>query len=124
MIDYKAEELGKVEIAPEVIQIISGLSASQVEGVVGLNGGLNQLLGRKNLRKGIRVDFDEQLTIELAINVLYGYHIPDVGREVQEKVKSAVESMTSLVVDRVIVRVEGIKFPQTEQAADPDAAHK
>ncbi|WP_089968258.1 Asp23/Gls24 family envelope stress response protein [Lihuaxuella thermophila] len=128
MIDYDATELGKVEIAPEVIQIISGLAASEVEGVAGLSGGvvsdLNELLGRKNLRKGIRVDLNEQMTIELALNVHYGYHIPDVGREVQEKVKSAVETMTGLIVDQVIVRVEGIRFPQQEKGTEPDATQR
>ena len=113
---YDENQLGKVEIAPEVIQIISGIAASRVEGVVGLSGGvasnLNQLLGRKNVKKGIRVELDDQLVIELAVVVQYGYHIPEVGREIQEQVKSAVESMTGLIVDQVVVRVDGIKFPQ------------
>ncbi|MFC7440962.1 Asp23/Gls24 family envelope stress response protein [Laceyella putida] len=113
---YDANQLGKVEIAPEVIQLISGIAASRVEGVISLSGGvvgdINQLLGRKNLKKGIRVDLEEQLTIDLAVVVQYGYHIPDVGREIQEQVKSAVESMTGLAVDKVIVRVDGIKMPQ------------
>lgn len=129
LINYDSSELGKIEIAPEVIQIISGLSASQVDGVISLSGGvvedLNQLLGRKNLRKGIKVDLGEnQMVIELAVIVQYGYHIPDVGREVQEKVKSAIETMTGLVVDKIIVRVEGIKFPQTEKATETDSAHR
>ncbi|MBA4542974.1 MULTISPECIES: Asp23/Gls24 family envelope stress response protein [Thermoactinomyces] len=119
---YDENQLGKVEIAPEVIQIISGIAASRVEGVVGLSGGvasnLNQLLGRKNVKKGIRVELDDQLVIELAVVVQYGYNIPEVGQEIQEQVKSAVESMTGLIVDQVVVRVDGIKFPQeknTEQ---------
>lgn len=121
--------LGKVEIAPEVIQIISGLSATQVEGVIGLSGGvvddLNQLLGRKNFRKGIRVDIGEQQTvIDLAIVVQYGFHIPDVGRQVQEKVKTAIETMTGIVVDQIIVRVEGIKFPQAEKGKESETPHR
>jgi uncharacterized alkaline shock family protein YloU len=112
---YDANQLGKVEIAPEVIQLISGIAASQVDGVITLSGGvvgdINQLLGRKNLKKGIRVDLEDQLTIDLAVVVQYGFHIPDVGREIQEQVKTAVESMTGLTVDKVIVRVDGIKMP-------------
>ncbi|WP_243648592.1 Asp23/Gls24 family envelope stress response protein [Hazenella coriacea] len=122
-------QLGRVEIAPEVIQIISGLSATQVDGVISLSGGvvddLNQLLGRKNFRKGIRVDFGEQQTvIDLAIVVQYGYNIPTVGREVQEKVKTAVETMTGLNVDQIIVRVEGIKFPQAEKGKEQETPHR
>ncbi|MGA9173942.1 MAG: Asp23/Gls24 family envelope stress response protein [Thermoactinomyces sp.] len=122
---YDENQLGKVEIAPEVIQIISGIAASRVEGVVGLSGGvasnLNQLLGRKNVKKGIRVELDDQLVIELAVVVQYGYHIPEVGQEIQEQVKSAVESMTGLIVDQVIVRVDGIKFPQDKNAETESA---
>lgn len=112
---YDANQLGKVEIAPEVIQLISGIAASRVEGVIALSGGMvgdiNQLLGRKNLKKGIRVDLEGQLTIDLAVVVQYGCHIPDVGREIQQEVKTAVESMTGLTVDKVIVRIDGIKMP-------------
>ena len=54
--EYDQNAIGKIEIAPEVIQIISGIAAASVEGVIGLSGGtaanINQLLGRKNLKKG------------------------------------------------------------------------
>jgi uncharacterized alkaline shock family protein YloU len=127
-IEYPAGELGQVEISPEVIQIISGISATKVEGVHGLAGGVvsdfNEWMGRKNLRKGIRVELDERTMIELAIIVNYGVYVPDVGRKVQDQVKSTVESMTGITVDRVIVRVEGIKFPQAEKSADADGTHR
>lgn len=112
--DYKVNDLGKIEISPEVIQIISGLSASQVEGVIGMSGGmkdLNELLGKKNLRRGIKVDINDVTRIELSIIVEYGYHLPDVGKNVQEAVKSAVEMMTGLSIDQVVVRIDGIKYP-------------
>jgi uncharacterized alkaline shock family protein YloU len=122
---YDENQLGKVEIAPEVIQIISGIAASRVDGVIGLSGGvasnLNQLLGRKNVKKGIHVELDDQLVIELAVVVQYGYHIPDVGRQIQEQVKGAVESMTGLLVDKIIVRIDAIKFPQ-EKGTETDSS--
>lgn len=114
--------LGKVEIAPEVLQVISGLAATQVKGVIGLSGGVvenfNQLLGRKNLRQGITVNIGETTSIEVTLVVEYGVLIPAVGKEVQESVKSAVETMTGIPVDQVIVRIEGIKVPQPEKTKD------
>lgn len=111
--------LGKVEIAPEVLEIIAGMAASKVDGVSGMKGGvvgdINQLLGRKNLRQGIQVALNEQTAIQVSIIVEYGYHIPKVGQEVQEQVKSAIEAMTGISVDQVIVQVEGIKIPQAEK---------
>lgn len=118
--------LGKVEIAPEVLQVISGLAATQVKGVIGLSGGVvenfNQLLGRKNLRQGITVNFDETTTIEVSLVVEYGVSIPTVGKEVQESIKSAVETMTGIQVNQVVVRVEGIKVPQPEKTKDGELA--
>jgi uncharacterized alkaline shock family protein YloU len=124
MFHYDAGDLGKVEIAPEVIQTIAGLAATEVEGVLSLTGGVVgdlNILGRKNPRKGIRVELGEQLVIELSVIVQYGYHIPDVGRTIQEKVKAAVENMTGLVVDRIIVRVEGVKMGAAEKGPETDA---
>lgn len=115
-------ELGKVEIAPEVIQIISGLAASEVDGVVGLSGGvvgdINQWLGRKNLRQGIRVEFNDMNHIVVSIVIQYGYNIPEVGRQVQEKIKTAIETMTGITIHTIVVRVEGIKFPQQEKSVE------
>lgn len=116
--EHENNSIGKIEIAPEVIQIISGIAAASVEGVIGLSGGaaanINQLLGRKNLRKGIHVDLGDQLSVQLAIVVQYGFNIPDIGRKVQEEVKTAIENMTGLLVDNVSVRVDGIKMHAAE----------
>ncbi len=110
---------GRVEIAPEVIQTIAGLTASQVAGVAQLKGGvvgdLGKLIGRKNVRKGTTVQIAEQTSIEIAMIVEYGFHIIEVAKEVQEKVKVAVESMTGLAVEKVAIRVEGIKVPSIEK---------
>ena len=46
--------LGKVEIAPEVIEVIAGIAASEVEGVSQMRGnfatGVVERLGKKNPR--------------------------------------------------------------------------
>jgi uncharacterized alkaline shock family protein YloU len=114
--------LGKIEIAPEVIQTIAGLTTSQIDGVAELKGGvvgdLNRLIGRKNVRQGTQVEIAEQTSIEIAMVVEYGYQIIEVAKEVQEKVKSAVETMTGLTVEKVVVRVEGIKVPSIEKSKD------
>jgi uncharacterized alkaline shock family protein YloU len=120
--EYQSTDLGKIEIAPEVIQIIAGLAVVQVDGVAGMSGGvvddISQFLGRKNPRQGIRVEFEEGLSIEVSILVKFGSYIPDVGKAVQEQVKNAVETMTGLLVEKVNVRVEAVKFPEKSNAAE------
>lgn len=127
--ETRTTELGKVEIAPEVLQIISGLAAIQVEGVEGTSGGvvsdISQFLGRKNPKQGIKVELGEEVRITVSIIVTYGCHIPDVGREVQEQVKHAVESMTGLEVSEVMVRVAEVRFAEDESSPDEqEASHR
>ena len=109
-------ELGKIEIAPEVIRSIAGLAAGQVDGVVGLGGGgvvsdLTQLLGMKNEEKSIRVSLEGRTVIDVPITLLYGHRVTEVGLAVQERVKEKVETLTGLHVDQVNVRILAVKWP-------------
>lgn len=107
--------IGEVRVADEVVAIIAGLAATEVEGVESMAGNItNELvskLGMKNLSKGVKVAVDtESVTVDVAINIKYGYEIPVVSAKVQEKVKSAIETMTGLLVDAVNVRIAGLNI--------------
>ncbi|MCC8142349.1 MAG: Asp23/Gls24 family envelope stress response protein [Lachnospiraceae bacterium] len=109
-IRLKEDELGDVHVADEVVAIIAGLAATEVEGVTSMYGNItNDLisrLGAKNLSKGVRVTMEDgTVQVDLALNIAYGYGIPDVSHKVQEKVKSAIENMTGLTVSGVNVRI-------------------
>ncbi len=106
----KADKLGEVRIADEVVSIIAGLAATEVEGVSSMAGNItNELvskLGMKNLSKGVKVEIMENtVDVDLALNIAYGYIIPEVSTKVQEKVKTAIENMTGLEVATVNVRI-------------------
>ena len=110
-------ELGTIRIADEVVSIISGLAATEKDGVAsmsgGIAGGIAEALGRKNLSKGVKVEVgEEEASIDLFMIVRYGSRIPDVAWKVQENVKKAVENMTGLKVVKVNVHVQGVNFPQ------------
>ncbi len=107
--------IGEVRVADEVVAIIAGLAATEVEGVESMAGNItNELvskLGMKNLSKGVKVVVDtESVTVDVAINIKYGYEIPVVSAKVQEKVKSAIETMTGLDVAAVNVRIAGLNI--------------
>ncbi|MDO5589548.1 MAG: Asp23/Gls24 family envelope stress response protein [Lachnospiraceae bacterium] len=111
--------IGEVKIADEVVAIIAGLAAMEVEGVASMAGNatreLISKLGMKSLSKGVKVDvLDGIVTVSLALNLLYGYGIKDVTVKVQEKVKSSIENMTGLEVADVNIRVAGVKVPEEE----------
>ncbi|MCT4543702.1 MAG: Asp23/Gls24 family envelope stress response protein [Vallitalea sp.] len=110
---HEKDKVGEVHIADEVIAIIAGLAATEVEGVAGMvgnfTGDLVEMLGKKNLAKGVLVDVGEKdVSLEISIIVEFGSSIPNVTKNVQEKVKSAVETMTGLDVDEINIRVAGV----------------
>lgn len=113
---YKLEEgdLGEVQIADEVVAIIAGLAATEVEGVASMAGNVtNELiskLGMKTLSKGVKVVVESGVvSVELALNLKFGYNIPNTSAAVQEKVKSAIENMTGLSVADVNIRIAGVE---------------
>lgn len=112
-------ELGTIRIADEVVSIIAGLAATEVEGIAGMSGGIAggiaEMLGRKNFSKGVKVEVGEkEAAIDLFVIVKYGVRIPDVALNVQENVKNAIETMTGLSTVEVNVHVQGVGFPETE----------
>jgi len=120
MAETERTELGELRIANEVVSIIAGLAATEVQGVAGMSGGIAggiaEMLGRKNLSKGVKVEVgEEQAAVDLFVVVEYGVHIPTVAWNIQENVKRAIESMTGLQVVEVNVHVQGVHFPQSEE---------
>lgn len=111
------ENLGEVKIADEVVAIIAGLAAMEVEGVASMADNatreLISKLGMKSLSKGVKVDvLDGIVTVSLALNLNYGYSIKEITSKVQEKVKTAIENMTGLEVADVNIRVAGVEIPE------------
>ena len=105
--------LGTIRIADEVVSIIAGLAATEVEGVAGMSGGIAggiaEILGRKNFSKGVKVEVGEkEAAIDLYIIVKYGVRIPDIALTV----KAAIENMTGLSTVEVNVHVQGVGFPE------------
>lgn len=110
-------EYGEIKIADEIIATIAGLAAIEVKGVAGMSGGLAdgiaEILGKKNLSKGVKVDINEKgSAIDLYIIVDYGTKIPDVAWEIQDKVKKSIETMTGLQVLEVNIHIQGVHFPR------------
>jgi uncharacterized alkaline shock family protein YloU len=105
---------GEIRVADEVVAVIAGIAAQEVEGVRLKSGGLYQDLAKRivgsQMTKGITVKMVEQeLTLDMRIGVTYGGKIHHICREVQEKVKNQVEDLTGLSVLAVNVLVDRIE---------------
>ena len=116
-LDDENVKYGTVKIANEVVAIIAGLAATEIDGVVGMSGGITgditEMLGMKNLSKGVKVEVGEQeAAIDIFIVVEYGSKISEVANLVQQNVKETVETMTGLNVIEVNVHVQGVIIPK------------
>lgn len=123
MIDLEEEknELGKIEISPEVIEVITGLAASEVEGVFSMRGnfaaGVVERLGKKNHGKGVKVELREDgVKIDISLVLNYGVSVPEVAREVQTNIQQALQTMTSITLDSINVHVLSIHLDVQEEA--------
>lgn len=113
-------EHGTVKIADDVVAIIAGIAATEVEGVAGMSGGITggitEMLGMKNLSKGVKVEVgDQEAAIDLYIIVEYGSNISELGKKVQENVKSTLETMTGLNIIEVNVNILGVNIPRSRR---------
>ena len=113
---YKIQDLGKVgevHIADEVVAIIAGLAATEVEGVASMAGNItNEMvskLGMKSLSRGVKVTVLEGVvTVDLSLNIEYGKNVLETSRTVQERVKTSIENMTGLEVADVNIHIASV----------------
>ena len=114
------EQSGKVTFNTDVIATIAGLATVEVPGVAGMSGGIvsgmAELLGRRNLTKGVKVAINEQeCEVDLHIVVTYGVKIPEVTAKIQGDVKSSIETMTGLTVKSVDIHVQGVDLEKKKE---------
>ena len=115
-INYPIREnvnIGEVRISDDVVVMISALAATEVEGVAYLLGNIKKntvsKAGNGKLSKAVKLKVHQgEVDVSVVINVKEGCDIPDTCRSVQEKILSAIETMTALKVSSVNVKVAGI----------------
>ena len=109
----RTEEHGSIHIAEEVIAAIAALAVSEVGGVASLSSGLGvaEFLTKKAFSRGIKIAMDSsRVNLDVSVLIQYGFQVTDVAQKVQEKVKSAVETMAGLEVGYINVHVTGVAF--------------
>ncbi|MDR1570649.1 MAG: Asp23/Gls24 family envelope stress response protein [Oscillospiraceae bacterium] len=123
-VESSLAEIGTITYANEVIAIIAGMAASEIDGVaaMGTTSSIVDILGRnrKPITKGVKVEVgSEEASVDLVFSVEYGKPIQRVCRDVQESVRKAIETMTGLHVVKVDVHVLGVSFErETQQIAE------
>ena len=110
------EELGKIELAPEVIEVIAGIAVTEVEGVAATRGnlatGVAERFGKKVHSKGVKSSFSEDgaIIIDVYCSVKFGHSIPKVAKSVQTQIRQSIFDMTSIESSEVNVHITGVQF--------------
>ncbi len=116
---------GSIRISNDVVAVIAGVAATEIKGVVGMSGGITggitELLGMKNMSKGVKVEVgNKEASVDVFLVVEYGSNIATLAESVQENVKKAVETMTGLDVVNVNVNIQGVSVPKEQKVeAEP-----
>ncbi|WP_295747122.1 Asp23/Gls24 family envelope stress response protein [uncultured Limosilactobacillus sp.] len=117
------QSLGTIQMSPQVLEIIAGIAANEVDGVAKMHGslasGVGELFGRQLDRRGVKLsNNDDELGIDVDVYVQYGVSVPKIAAEIQNKVKQQVTVMTGLTPTEVNVRIQGIVADEKEQSID------
>ncbi|OZU90006.1 Asp23/Gls24 family envelope stress response protein [Virgibacillus indicus] len=115
--------LGKVEIAPEVIEVIAGIAAAEVDGLFAMRGnfasGVVEKFGKKSHSKGVKVELtDNGILIDLFVVLNFGVSIPEVAQNLQSNIRQTLKSMTALEIDEINVHVVGIQMDGKEGSGE------
>ncbi|MEN1970131.1 Asp23/Gls24 family envelope stress response protein [Lentibacillus sp. N15] len=117
--------LGTVEIAPEVIEVITGIAASEVDGLSSMRGnfatGVVERFGKKSHGKGVKVELtDAGIVIDLYVVLNFGVAIPEIAQKLQTNIRQTIKNMTALEIAEINIHVVGIQMESNEAAEDQE----
>ncbi|MFC0522661.1 Asp23/Gls24 family envelope stress response protein [Pontibacillus salicampi] len=117
--------LGDIEIAPEVIEVIAGIAASEVAGVASMRGnfatGVAERLGKVNHGKGVKVELAEDgIVIDIYVVMDFGISIPQTAQQIQDNARQALKNMTALEIKEINVHIVGVQMEPKEESAEEE----
>lgn len=112
-------KIGSVKVADDVVPVIAAIAATEVEGVVSVADNLasefQNFVGIRKAPKGVHVEIkNRKVTVDMGLGIGYGYNVPETSRKVQDKVKTAIETMTGLEVVNVNIHIASVVLPEGE----------
>ena len=105
------ENLGEIVISPRVLEVITGIAATKVDGVHSLrNKAVTDSLSKKSLGRGVYLKNveDDTVAADIYVYLQYGVNVPAVSIAIQQAVKTAVYDMAEVKISSVNIHVEGI----------------
>jgi uncharacterized alkaline shock family protein YloU len=119
---------GESIIEDDVVASIAGTAAKEVEGVANLGkssvrrlvaGAMTGAGGKA--RQGVSVEVGrKEAIVDLQLDVIYGFNIPNIAAEVRKKVASRLLEIAGLTAKEINVRIVSIEIPEKKPAKKVD----
>ena len=102
------------EVYAEIIADIASRAAAEIEGaeLLGKNPDKSRIIKDNDVHANVKSD--NTVDIDIYLNILYGYNIPDTVCKVQIAIKKAIEKETCYKVGEVNVSVVSIIVDETD----------
>lgn len=102
------------EVYAEIIADIASRAAAEIEGaeLLGKNPDQSRIIKDNDVHAYVKSD--NTVDIDIYLNILYGYNIPDTVCKVQIAIKKAIEKETCYKVGEVNVSVVSIIVDETD----------
>lgn len=121
------EENGEqIKIDPSVLEVILGIAAKKIDGVVGMRGslasGIRHVLGREDRGQGVSISVDDnkKLIADVYVYLEAGVNVPSVAMKLQQALKAQLVQMTDLELKEINIHVVGLVFPEDEKSDEKD----
>ena len=110
---------GNINVSEEVIAVIAGSAAIEVDGVAGLSTytgkDIIEIRGKRSLARGVQITVEEDaVSANVYIITEMGFAVNEVGKAVQVAVIAAIEGTTGFSVAAVNVHVCGISLKKNK----------
>jgi uncharacterized alkaline shock family protein YloU len=125
---YDDHDIGSVVISDNVMCIIAGLAALEVDGIASMRGNINSSqITRSEMNKISKcvkiIEEDGKIKVQLALNIKYGFNLPEVTKKVQERVKDVLENMTGMSVESVNISIADVQMQKQSRIRKPEIKH-
>ncbi|SFC13900.1 PadR family transcriptional regulator, regulatory protein PadR [Alkalibacterium subtropicum] len=109
----QSNPLGEIEVAPEVLEVIAGIAANEVDGVYAMQGKFTKKMkiafGKPNHKKGVHLTSDEDgLKVDIYCYFKFGVNVPEVAQAIQKKVREQIFHMTDITLAEVNIHIADI----------------
>ena len=111
--DYSHTNLGKIEIAPEVLSVIASIATSEVDGITGHFAELKntnlEKISRKNLNRDLKIEAREDgIYIDVYCAFKHGINISKTANQIQSAIFNQISTMAAIEPKQINIHITQI----------------